>query len=151
MVDGKKLILGVGDFYIIKNLGDSFEDDKANKIVLEKRVSNVTDAINKINSRNYQGVLLSSLTVRGGTEAEKYNEAAKKFEKFDNSPYNFSSGGLYVVKQACNEGLVVAVNVVAENLDALKEAERLGAKYFDKDKNFNDIPKKILKYFQSRL
>ena len=151
MADGKKLILGVGDIYVIKNLEDGFKNNGENEIIFGEKARSVTEAISEINSGNYRGVLLSSLNVRNGAEAKKYNIAAKKFEKFDNNPFSFHSSGLYVVEQACNKGLVVAVNVIAEETDALAEVERLGAKYFDKNKNFNDISGEILEYFQSHF
>ena len=151
MADRKKLVLGVGDAYVIESLEDGFKNCGENEIVFGRKVRSVTEAISEINSGNYWGVLLSSLAIRNGREAKKYKFLEKKFEKFDDGLYNFPSTGLYIVEQACNEGLVAAVNVIAEELNSLKEVERLGAKCFGNDKNFYGISEEILKYFQSHF
>ncbi|MDH3353353.1 MAG: hypothetical protein OEL87_02810 [Nanoarchaeota archaeon] len=147
MAKDQKLILRVGELDCISCIdGSEFEESK---IFFDEGAGTVDEAIKRINSGNYQGVLMGSLVLSNGPEAEKYNKLASHFDEFDNPPYIWRSGGLYIVEQACKKGLVAAVGLIAEDPIHLREAERLGAKCFSL---LDDEPREnILKYFQSRL
>jgi len=148
MVEDKKLILSIGDFYNIEVIEDYFKLRGEDRIVFGERVRDVTEAMNEIDSNKYWGVLMSSLVLPSGKDAERYNQAAKKFERFDSPPMIWRSGGLYVVEQARKKGLITVVNAIAEGLKDLREAERLGAKCFE---GIHNIAEQNLEYFQSKL
>ena len=148
MADDKKLILGVGDYYGIAYIGGYFEDIQENRFVVDERVANVTDAMKKIDSGNYWGVLMNSLVLHTGSQVDKYNEKAKKFAEFDYPPMLWRSGGLYVVEQACDKGLFTVVNAIDEDGMELGKATELGAKCFT---NFRNFGYSTLEYFRSCL
>ena len=148
MKKDQKLILRVGELDTISYI-ENYPEFRESGIIFDKGVRTVDEAITRINSRNYWGVLMASLVLRDGEEAEKYNNATSHFDKFDNPPYIWRSGGLYVIEQACKKGLITAVNPIAEEPSHIREAERLGAKCFS---FINDsLTKDNLKYFQSRF
>jgi hypothetical protein len=148
MAEDKKLILGVGDFYNIEAIGDYFDLRGEGRFSFGERAKDVTQAINEINSNKYWGVVMSSLVLSTGEDADKYNFAAKKFSQFDSPPMIWRSGGLYVVEQSCKKGLITLVNAIAEEPADLMEATRLGAKCFS---GISHIAEQNLKYFQSKL
>lgn len=148
MKDSQKLILNVGGYNNIELINRYLKTSGEDRISFSEKVLDVTEAMDKINNGNYFGVLMSSLVLSLGLEHEKYSIEAKKFNRFDHPPNICRSGGLYVVEQACNKGLVTVVNAIAENDEEISETKQLGAECF---KGFDNLPAKNLKYFRSRL
>ncbi|MCK5321123.1 hypothetical protein KAJ38_00940 [Candidatus Pacearchaeota archaeon] len=152
MKDNPKLILGIGDHNNIGRIKNYIKGVDEDRIVFSERagaIIDVTEAMKEINSGNYWGVLMSSLVLSLGSEHKKYSITTKKFEKFDHPPYIWRSGGLYVVEQACKNGLVTVVNAIAEGPEDLTEARRLGAKCFEDFSGTNAA--RTLRYFKSQL
>lgn len=96
----------------------------------------------KLDSDMYWGVLMNSLSLSVGREATKYNPILEKYKNFDHPPVSQSSGGLYLVEQSKQKGLVVVVNAISEEDRTIKKAEELGAKCFPWE-NVSGIPEKI--------
>ena len=88
----------------------------------------VSEAIAKINTCSYSGVLLESLVFPLGKEGDKYANAVNKFSKFDHPPHIWRSTGLYMVKYSIKNGLVCVVRGLDESEEELNEAKKLGAR-----------------------
>ncbi len=149
MAKGKKLILKAGESGMFSCIGYSSGFEKNGFYFDEDGCTDVALAIDKINSKKYWGLVMSSLVMENAVDTVKHHNELKRFGEFDNPPYIWRSGGLYVVEQACKKGLVVIVNSIAEEPMHLKKAERLGAKCFDGF--YSDLEEENLKYFLSHL
>ena len=127
-----KQILGVGD-----SLNTSIINDylmiRGGEFGCDDCVNDVSKAIEGIDSGKYWGVLLNSLVVKLGDNAEQHRVVAKQFEMWDHPPCLFRSGGLFVVQHAVEKGLATVVNPYSEGGGVLVEAEKLGAITFPRD------------------
>lgn len=88
------------------------------------------EIINRINSKNYDGIYFNSLSVPTGILNKKYVEDVNEFSKYD-TDFLHASNGLFLTKRAKDSGLAIVVGSFVETPEALEKARELGAEVVD--------------------